>query len=153
MGWLSTPERIWKPSRSRFAFLLVSAVAFAVTEFGRFVARPWVRSNNINDLGLTDSIGNLGGIAVMIFFGCAVMNPTRKQSYRIAAFYSICFILYEFAQPYLPKGVFDWMDVVGTAIGYGISLPILAALWHVIPHSEGDEIGEPRPSARPAPRS
>jgi len=140
MGWLSSPERLLKPSRPRAAFAVVGAVAFAVTEFGRFVCRPYVRANGIDDFGLTDSIGNLGGIVVMIFLGCAALNPTREQSYRLAAFYAVGFIVYEFLQPILPKGVFDWNDVIGTGFGFLISLPILAAVWRssrpVEPHSE-----------------
>jgi hypothetical protein len=110
-----------------------------VTEFGRFVLRPFVRQHGIDDFGLTGSIGNLGGILVMIFLGCAVLNPTRQQSFRLAAFYSVGFIIYEFVQPLLPKGVFDWNDVVGTGIGYLISLPILMAVWRACdPQPMGD---------------
>jgi hypothetical protein len=29
----------------------------------------------------------------------------------------------------LPKGVFDWGDIVGTLIGYGISVLLLAVVW------------------------
>ena len=129
MGWLSSPDRLLKPSRVRVAFLLLGTAAFGATEFGRFVARPFVRSHGINDLGLTGSIGNLGGILVIIFLGCAALNPTREQSFRLAAFYSLGFVAYEFVQPALPKGVFDWLDVIGTGVGYLISLPILAAVW------------------------
>ena len=129
MGWLSSPDRLLKPSRVRVAFLLLGTAAFGVTEFGRFVARPFVRSHGINDFGLTGSIGNLGGILVIIFLGCAALNPTREQSFRLAAFYSLGFVAYEFVQPVLPKGVFDWLDVIGTGGGYLISLPILAAVW------------------------
>ena len=129
MGWLSSRERLLEPSRSRATFLLIGSMAFAATEFGRFICRPYVRSHAINDFGITDSIGNLGGILVMIFLGCAALNPTRSQSFRLAAFYSVGFVVYEFFQPILPKGVFDWMDVIGTGIGYLISLPILAAVW------------------------
>ena len=81
MGWFCSPERLFKPSRSRFVFLLLGAVAFAITEFGRFVARPYVRRHGINDVGLTDCIGNLGGILVIIFLGCAAYNADIKQSY------------------------------------------------------------------------
>ena len=85
MGWLSTKGRILEPSTSRMAFFLVGASAFVMTEFGRFVVRPWVRSIGVNDFGLTDTIGNWGGILVQIFLGCAVINPTRQQSCRLAA--------------------------------------------------------------------
>ena len=130
MGWFSSQDRFLKPSRTRAAFLFLGAVAFAVTEFGRHFLRPLVRQHNIDDFGLTGSIGNLGGILVMIFLGCALLNPTREQSFRLAAFYSVGFVIYEFVQPFLPRGVFDWNDVIGTGIGYLISLPILMVVWH-----------------------
>ena len=52
---------------------------------------------------------------------------------RLAGFFSLGYILYEFAQPVLPKGVFDWKDVYGTAIGLSLSLPVLALLWRLYP--------------------
>lgn len=129
MGWLATPERIVKPSRSRLVFLLIGLGAFAATEFGRFVCRPYVQNHGINDFGITDSIGNLGGIVVMIFLGCAAMNPTKSQSFRLAMFYSLGFVVYEFLQPILPKGVFDWKDVYGTGVGFVISTVMLGGVW------------------------
>ena len=132
MGWLATPKRVLEPSRSRIVFLLIGLAAFAATEFGRFVFRPYVRSHGIDDFGITDSIGNLGGIVVMIFLGCAAMNPTKPQSFRLAAFYSLGFVLYEFLQPILPKGVFDWKDVYGTAVGFLIAIVILGGVWWVM---------------------
>jgi hypothetical protein len=129
VGWLSSRDRLLKQSRTRAAFLFLCAAAFAVTEFGRFFLRPLVKQHGIDDFGLTESIGNLVGILVMIFIGCSILNPTREQSFRLAAFYSVGFVIYEFVQPLLPKGVFDWNDVIATGIGYLISLPILTAVW------------------------
>ena len=86
MGWLATPERFLKPGRVRVRFLCLAALAYFVTEFGRFIYRPYVRRNDISDFGLADSIGNLGGIVVQIFITVAAMNSTKKQSFRIAFF-------------------------------------------------------------------
>ena len=132
MGYLATRARILKPSRSRIVFLAIAVVAFAITEFGRYVYRPYVREHGVNDFGLTDCIGNLGGIVVQIFFGLGIFNSSRKQSFRLATFCSVGFVLYEFAQPYLPKGVFDWKDVYGTAIGYAISVLLILVVWRVV---------------------
>lgn len=136
MAWLASPERLFKPGRSRLVFIFVAATAFAVTEFGRFVVRPYVRDNGIDDYGLTDTIGNWGGIVVQIFFGLAMLNPTRAQSYRLAAFFSVGYIIYEIVQPMLPRGTFDWNDVWGTVVGYVIAVLILLLVWRLVP---GDE--------------
>ncbi len=116
----------------RCVFLLVAAVVFAVTEFGRYVCRPYVRNHDLNDFGLTDSIGNLGGMVVLIFFALALVNATREQSFRLASYLSLILVVYEFLQPFLPKGVFDWNDVYGTVIGYLVSLLILSVIWRLI---------------------
>lgn len=132
MGWPATTERILKPGISRFVFLCIGIAGFAVTECARFVCRPYVRNQGIDDFGITDSIGNLGGIIVMTFLGCAAMNPTKTQSIRLAVFYALGFVLYEFLQPILPKGVFDWKDVYGTVVGFLISLGLLGVVWTLI---------------------
>ena len=131
MGYFSTRERILKPGRSRFVFLLLGIAAFGVTVFGRYIYRPYVRQNNLNDFGLADSIGNLGGIVVQVFLGLAVLNATRVQSYRLAVFFALGYIVYEFVQPYLPKGVFDWKDIYGTLIGLVIAVLLISAVWQV----------------------
>jgi uncharacterized membrane protein len=137
MGWLVTQERFFKPGWHRLVFLLVAAFAFALTEFGRFVYRPYIRRGGIDDFGLADSIGNLGGIVVQIFFTIAVVNATRVQSYRLAVFLSAGYIAYEFLQPVLPKGVFDWLDVYGTLAGLACSVLLLWMLWRAF--SDGSE--------------
>ena len=129
MRWLVTPQRFLKPCKVRLVFLFLAVVAFGITEVGRHICRPYVRASGIDDFGLTDSIGNLGGIIVQIFFSAAILNPTRRQSYRLAAFLSVGYIVYEFVQPLLPKGVFDWNDVFGTVIGFCLSVIILWLIW------------------------
>ncbi len=132
MGWLVTSGRFLKPSTIRFVFLWLGAVAFFITEFGRRVYRPFVREHGIDDFGLADSIGNLGGIVVQIFLTLALVNATRKQSYLIATFLSAGYVVYEFVQPVLPRGVFDLKDIYGTGIGYCFSLLILVILWRLL---------------------
>jgi hypothetical protein len=132
MGFLTTKSRYLEPSRSRFLFLLVALGAFVLTELGRNVYRPYAYEHRLFDFGLADSIGNLGGIVVMIFLGLSALNSTRRQSYRLAVFYSVGFVVYEFVQPFLPKGVFDLRDIYGTAVGFVISLLILTAVWRIV---------------------
>lgn len=137
MGWLTDPGRLFKPNKIRIIFLIIAIGAYIITEFGRYIYRPFVNSNRIQDYGLADSIGNLGGIIVQIFLVCAVVNPNKIQSYRWAAFLSLGYIVYEFLQPYFPKGVFDWNDIYGTLIGLIISIILLCIIWREF--SSGEE--------------
>lgn len=101
----------------RIYYLMIFILLFLFTEIGRNVYRPFIYKNNINDYGIADSIGNLGGIIVQIFFGLAILNPTKKKGIRLVVFFSCGYILYEIVQPILPRGVFDWKDIYGTIIG------------------------------------
>lgn len=129
MGWLTTPSRIFLPARTRVVFLVVAVGAFVATEFGRYIYRPWAHQRSLVDFGLADSVGNLGGIIVQLFMTLAIVNATREQSFRLALFLSCGYIAYEFAQPYLPKGTFDWRDVVATVVGGALSCAILWMIW------------------------
>jgi hypothetical protein len=106
----------------RLIYFAIFVFSFFVTELGRNVYRPYIYSHHINDYGLADAIGNLGGIVVQIFFILAILNPPKRKAYNVIAFLSLGYILYEIAQPYLPKGVFDWKDIWGTLIGGVFSL-------------------------------
>ena len=74
----------------------------------------------------------LGGLVVQIFLGLAVLNSNRRQSYRLAKLFAGGYVLYEFAQPYIPMGVFDWNDVYATIIGFSISVFMLSVVWGVV---------------------
>jgi hypothetical protein len=116
----------------RVAYLAAAMGAYLITEFGRFVYRPWVNSHHLNDFGLADSIGNLGGIIVQIFFSLAILNPPKRKAYNYFLFLVGGYILYEIAQPYLPKGVFDWKDIYGTLAGGLLALVVFELLHKVI---------------------
>ena len=59
----------------------------------------------------------MGGIIAQVFLGLALMNSNLKQGFRVIGFLIIGYIFYEFVQPILPKGTFDWKDVFGTILG------------------------------------
>jgi len=112
----------------RLLYAMTAVVAFFLTEAGRFIYRPYVYRNGINDFGIADSMGNLGGIVVQIFFSLAILNSQKKKAFNVIGFLVAGYILYEIVQPYLPKGVFDWKDIYGTIIGAIVSVVFLLLL-------------------------
>jgi hypothetical protein len=121
-------ENIKRLDTFRIIYFVMFMLSFGITEIGRYIYRPFIYENNINDFGIADSMGNLGGIMVQIFFGLTVFNSSNKKGLRLISFFIIGYILYEIAQPFLPKGVFDWKDIYGTIIGGLIGL----LLFHLI---------------------
>lgn len=126
-------SRIFLPSRVRLLFLIVAVLAYVLTELGRFELRPYVQETGFNDFGISRIIGNGGGILVQIFLALAIINPRPKRSYYLALFFIGGYILYEFAQPFLPKGTFDWNDILATVVGGAIGIGILKLIWNRIP--------------------
>jgi len=116
----------------RVIYFVTFLISFALTEIGRYIYRPFIYENNINDYGIADSMGNLGGIIVQIFFGLTIFNSTRIKGLRLIVFFILGYILYEIAQLFLPKGVFDWKDIYGTIIGGLIGLLLFLLLHTVI---------------------
>ena len=125
-------EKIRTIDTFRIIYFVTFLISFGLTEIGRFIYRPFIYENNINDYGIADSMGNLGGIIVQLFFGLTIFNSTRIKGLRLIAFFILGYILYEIAQLFLPKGVFDWKDIYGTIIGGLIGLLLFLLLHTVI---------------------
>ena len=106
----------------RLLYAATAVAAFLATEAGRFIYRPYIYENGINDFGIADSMGNLGGIVVQIFFSLTILNSQRKKAFNVIGFLVAGYILYEIVQPNLPKGDFDWKDNYGKVIGGIVSV-------------------------------
>ena len=119
----------------RLLYAVAAVVAFLLSEVGRSVYRPYVYDHGINDLGIADSMGNLGGIVVQVFFSLAILNSQTRKTFNVIGFLVVGYILYEIAQPFLPKGVFDWKDIYGTIIGGVVSVGVVAVLRLVVKHN------------------
>jgi glycopeptide antibiotics resistance protein len=124
-------ERIRTIDTFRVTYFLLSLFFFLIKEIGRNIYRPFIYENHIDDFGIADSIGNLGGILVQIFFGLAIFNSQLIKSIRLITFFILGYVLYEIIQPILPRGVFDWRDIYGTLIG-GIIAVLLVILLHKV---------------------
>ena len=120
----------------RIIYFITAGFWFVVTETGRFVYRPFIYDNNINDFGIADSIGNSGGIIVQIYFMLTVLNSQGRKVFRVIAFLTFGYILYEVFQLYLPRGVFDWLDIYGTLAGGVIALLFYLFLAKIIKNNK-----------------
>ncbi len=116
----------------RLLYAATGAVAFFLTEIGRHIYRPYIYETGINDFGIADTMGNLGGIVVQIFLSLAVLNSQKIRAFNVIGFLVVGYILYEIAQPYLPRGVFDWKDIYGTIIGAVVSVVALLLIWLIV---------------------
>jgi len=114
---ITSIEQLKTIDTRRVIYMVALILSYIVTEIGRHVYRPIIYQNGINDFGLADSIGNIGGIIAQIFLGLVLMNSNLKQGFRVIGVLIIGYIFYEFMQPLLPKGTFDWKDVFGTVLG------------------------------------
>ena len=116
----------------RIIYFVAFLISFGITEIGRYIYRPIIYENNINDYGIADSMGNSGGIIVQLFFGLLIFNSSKIKGLRLIFFFIIGYILYEIAQLFLPKGVFDWKDIYGTIIGGLIGMLLFLLIHKVI---------------------
>jgi len=123
-NFFSSEEQIKTIDTLRIIYFITFLLSFMFTEFGREIYRPFIYKNNINDFGIADSIGNVGGIVAQVFFMLATLNSTMKKGIRLIVFVVFGYILYEIIQPILPRGTFDWLDIYGTIIGAVICLLI-----------------------------
>jgi hypothetical protein len=138
----SGPRPLWLLFTDREAFRTVDVLrvtyaaiavgAFLLTEAGRTIYRPYIYETGINDFGIADSMGNLGGIVVQVFASLAILNSQKAKVFNVIGFLVAGYILYELVQPYLPRGVFDWKDIYGTIIGGAVSALLVALLWLLV---------------------
>lgn len=91
--------------------------------------RPFIYRNHIDDWGIADSIGNSLGTLTQIFLYLGLANATQKESYRIIAFVTVGYIVYEVVQPILPRGTFDMKDVIATVVA-GLLAAVLVTIIH-----------------------
>jgi hypothetical protein len=119
----------------RLAYAVVAVGAFALTEAGRGIYRPYIYETGINDFGIADSLGNLAGIVVQVFASLTILNSQKAKVFNVIGFLVAGYILYEIIQPYLPRGVFDWKDIYGTIIGGIVSALLVLLLRLVVPHN------------------
>jgi hypothetical protein len=120
------------PKSERAVLVLAGVLALIATEYGKSIYRPYARSHNLHDLGLAESLPSLGGTITAILLLTSLISRRRDTAGRTALGIGCGCLLYEFLQPTLRTGVFDWTDVsfvlAGSAIGWLAVKAILGLL-------------------------
>ncbi len=135
MSFFWTRERLLQKSTLRILYLAAFVGCFIATEIGRKVYRPYIYHNGIEDWGIADSIGNSLGTLTQIFLYLGLAHATQAQSYRIIGFVTLGYIAYEIVQPILPRGTFDWADVLATVAAGCAAAILVAVIHHYVPES------------------
>ena len=125
-------ERIRTIDAYRIVYFIGFIFFLVLTEVGRYIYRPYIYENNINDYGIADSMGNWGGIIVQLFFGLTIFNSARIKGLRLIAFFVLGYVVYEILQLFLPRGTFDFKDVYGTIIGGFIGMFLFLLIHKVV---------------------
>jgi VanZ family protein len=124
-------HKLFTWSRVRTVYLLTSVLSFALTEIGRDVYRPFVYRTGLNDLGVADTMGNHIGAVALVFFILTLMNATRQEALIVIAVVTIGYVVYEFAQYFLPGSVVDVKDAVASIVGGVLSLLVFIVVYRV----------------------
>jgi len=129
-------NRIFIIDDIRIAFFLIFVFMFFITEIGRKVYRPFIYSNDIFDYWIADTIGNLTGTIVIIFFDFSIVNPKHRLGRILIILITLGLIVYELLQYFSPRSILDWRDMIATIIAGLISWGIYEFLYKKLKEKE-----------------
>ncbi len=121
-GDFITKDNLLRFDKKRLVYFLIFVVAFALTEIGREVYRPYIYENGINDFGVADTVGNFFGTITQVYFMLFLLNPTYKNGLWFFPFFVIGYSIYEITQLFIEGSYFDRKDIVATVLAGGLAL-------------------------------
>ena len=110
--------------KRRLMYLLFAVFCFGFGLLLNFTYRPYVYRNHINDLHLTDVIGNIVAVPAAAFFFYAMNKTIRYNKFAILVIDFLLWCLYEVAF----STTFDWWDILASLIMCFVTYPILLVL-------------------------
>lgn len=125
---LSHSIKTWRFTRERKIHLAIGFGTILVYEFlARPFYRPWVYSNQINDLHFADTIGNTLGTVATIFVLIGLIGEGKSQHLFMIKTITLSVVLYELAHPLLGKTIDPW-DVAATFLTGALSMVLYKSL-------------------------
>ena len=117
---ITTVVRVW--------LFGLGALWFLITEAMRSLYRPWIYSHGYADFHLADTIGSSGGAITAVLVLPALVCRKNKGPAVLPTSIGVGVgqIVYEFLQPWVKTGLFDWYDVIAAAVGGGIGVLIVS---------------------------
>lgn len=116
------------PASKRRVLVVSGVLAGLLTHYGVEAYRPYAKDHGLVDLGLASSIPSFGGAIAMMFIAAATISSGRKSALSAANAMACGCLTYEFLQPLLRSGVFDWCDVLYGAVGWIVGAMALRAI-------------------------
>lgn len=116
---ITTTVRVW--------LFALGALWLLITEAMRNLYRPWVYSHGYADFHLADTIGSSGGAITAVLILPALFCRQKKGPEVLPAGIGVGIgqVVYEFLQPWVKTGLFDWYDVIAAAVGGGVGVLIV----------------------------
>ena len=116
---ITTKVRVW--------LFALGALWLLITETMRSLYRPWIYSHGYADFHLADTIGSSGGAITAVLILPALFCRKKKGPEVLPAAIGVGIgqVVYEFLQPWMKTGLFDWYDVLAAAIGGGVGVLIV----------------------------
>ena len=117
---ITTVVRVW--------LFGLGALWFLITEAMRSLYRPWIYSHGYADFHLADTIGSSCGAITAVLILPALFCREKKGPKVLPAAIGVGIgqVVYEFLQPWVKTGLFDWYDVIAAAVGGAIGVLIVS---------------------------
>ena len=109
-------------TKNSYRLLLLSLLAAFMVFFIKLVIRPLVVENNINDFGFHEFSPNLFYTIGMCLFAAFWV---KKGQIKTMIFVTIGILIYETEQIWTSR-TFDYLDIIATIVGLGISVLIVS---------------------------
>jgi len=103
-------------SNIRIVFIITGSIFLVLTHIGDTYYRDWVYTNQIADFGLANYLPSITGTATAIFLLIGLSKKSFNEAPSSAFWVMVGCVIYEFMQPTLGTGIFDWQDLVAVVI-------------------------------------
>lgn len=116
------------PTSKRISLLIAGFLAVVLTHFGAYMYREASLGDARLSSSLAGSAPSFGGtVGTMLLFSGLFAN-TPVAAMRAAFGVGVGCLMYEFIQPIVRTGVFDWFDVLAIFVGLVVGMLVVLVI-------------------------